>query len=486
MKILLTGATGYIGARLIIRLLNDGHFVYVLARNPSRFNPPPSSENKIKVIKGDVLDALSLKEIPSDIDAAYYLVHSMSTDSTSYDLKDRIAANNFMQAVEKTACKQIVYLSGIANDENLSKHLTSRLEVENILKTSKIPLTTLRAAIIIGAGSASFEIIRDLVEKLPIMIAPKWVNSKCQPISIVDVIDYLAKVLGNEKCLNLSFDIGGPETFTYKEMLLKFAAIRGLKRKIFIVPVLTPKLSSHWLFFITTVSLDLTKALISSLKNDAVCHNSDIETIIEKKCLLFEEAIRRAFQKIQDNDVLSSWKDAWSGSGMPAHYLEYVKVPTHGCLTWTEKRNFSKKIDPQKVMDTIYHMGGNNGYYINWAWKLRGFIDRIFGGVGLRRGKVARAKPRPGDALDFWRVILVDDQKHRFLLFAEMKVPGEAWLEFYIENLKDTNLENTLVLKATFRPHGVFGRVYWYSLWPIHLIIFKGLVKKILKISSSP
>lgn len=479
MKVLLTGASGYIGARLLIRLIEEGHFVYVLVRNPHRYNPPPNSEGKIKVIRGDVLDQLSLKEVPKDYEAAYYLIHSMAKDAESFDLKDRIAAQNFVELIDQSCCKQMIYLSGLTNDDHLSKHLSSRLEVEKILKKSKVPLTTLRAAIIIGAGSASFEIIRDLVEKLPIMIAPKWVLSQCQPISIVDVIDYLSKVLGHDSCKGKTFDIGGPEVLNYREMLLRFAKVRKLKRRIIIVPVLTPELSSYWLFFITTVSIDLARALVDSLKNNAVCKDKSIQTIIPKKCLGYEEAIQRAFQKIDDNEVISSWKDAWSASNLPAHYMDYIQVPTHGCLTYTAKASLPKTVDPQHFMESLYGMGGSGGYYVNWAWKIRGFIDRLVGGVGIRRGKVSRSKPRPGDSLDFWRVLIVDEKKHRFLLYAEMRSPGEAWLEFNLEPKEGEN--DDIVVRATFRPSGVLGRIYWYSLWPIHLVIFQGIAQRLAK-----
>jgi len=483
VKILLTGASGYIGARLLIRLIQEGHFVYVLMRNPLRFNPPPNSEGQIEVIKGDILDTITLNKIPKDIEASYYLIHSMNKDAENFDLKDRIAAKNFVETIEKTNCKQVIYLSGISNDDKLSKHLSSRFEVEKILKSSTIPLTCLRAAIIIGAGSASFEIVRDLVEKLPIMIAPKWVLSHCEPISIVDVIDYLAKVLNLSGAIGKSFDIGAGENFTYREMLLKFAKIRKLKRFIFVVPFFTPRLSSYWLFFITTVNIQLAKALVSSLKNNAVCKDHKIQDIITKKCLSYEEAIKRAFQKIEDHEVISSWKDAWSSGNLPANFLEYIQVPSHGCLTYTDTRSFSKKLDLESVMDSVYHVGGKEGYYVNWAWKLRGIIDRLLGGVGLRRGKVSREKPRPGDTLDFWRVLIVDDKNHRFLLYAEMKMPGEAWLEFNIKPGKDDL--NNLIVKATFRPSGLLGRLYWYVLWPTHLIIFRGLTYTILRKAKS-
>lgn len=478
MKILLTGANGYIGFRLLQRLIQDGHHIYVFIRSRMRFTPPPLAEQQITIIEGDLLDPLTFKNFPKDFDAAYFLVHSMSHDAKNFDLKDRIIAENFNDLLMGTDCKQLIYLSGIVNDEKLSKHLNSRLEVERILKKGSVPLTCLRAAIIIGSGSASFEIIRDLVEKLPIMIAPKWILSTCQPIAIVDVIDYLAKVLNHPKCIGKSFDIGGPERITYKDMLLRFAKLRHLKRHIFIVPVLTPKLSSKWLFFVTSTSYDLARALVDSLKNDAICVNQEIKDLIPKNCLTYEEAIKRAFQKIEDNEVISSWKDSWSSSDFPLKYNDYIQIPSHGCLYWIEARTFSKEHASQKVMDSIYRLGGKNGYFVNWAWKLRGYIDRLLGGLGLRRGKVARKKPKVGDALDFWRILLIDDKQKRFLLSAEMKVPGEAWLEFYI---KETPKKNTLYIKATFRPTGLWGRIYWYSLWPIHYIIFKGLATRIIK-----
>lgn len=454
--------------------MQDGHFVYSVVRNHNRLHIPDGYENQYQIIEANFLDQLTLNNIPKDIDAAYYLIHSMAQDAHDFDIKDRIAADNFVEVMEKTNCKQIIYLSGIVNDTNLSKHLNSRYEVEKILSKSHIPLTCLRAAIIIGSGSASFEIIRDLVEKLPIMIAPKWLKSKCQPIGIADVIDYLAKVLNEPRCFGKAFDIGGPDKLSYKEMLLQFAEIRHLKRKIWIVPVLTPKLSSHWLFFITSTSHSLAKALVDSLKNDAVCKNEEIQKIIPKTCLTYKQAVEKAFQKIEDDDVVSSWKDSWSSTDMPAKYYQFVQVPTFGCLHYIASQNFDLNLDPQLVMNAFYKMGGKNGYYVNWAWKIRGFIDRLLGGVGLRRGKVRRKKPRVGDALDFWRVLLVDEQNKRFLLYAEMKLPGEAWLEFSLH-------DHTLIVHATFRPTGVLGRLYWYSLWPIHLIIFTGLAKRIIK-----
>lgn len=471
MKILLTGANGYIGTRLLPLLIEKGHQVVALVRNPERLKLPEGF--KIEVIQADLMQpGITL---PEDIDASYYLVHAMSDDPELFAHRDRTSATNFVSAIEQTHCKQIIYLSGIASEAKLSKHLSSRLEVEKILREGSVPVTTLRASIIIGSGSASFEMIRDLVEKLPIMITPKWVRKKCQPIAIADVLDYLVSVLGNQKCFHKTFEIAGPEPITYKEVLLRYAKRRGLKRILIPIPVLSPRISSYWLIFITSTNYYLARSLIDSLKNDSIRTDFSIDKIIPKKCLTYEEAIDRALQKIQQNEVVSSWRDSWTASDLKTEYATYIQVPKFGCFSHTTTFHFSG--DPDRVMECIFNLGGSKGYYMNWAWKIRGAIDRAFGGVGLRRGKTHRKKPRPGDALDFWRVLLVDEKKRRFLLYAEMRLPGEAWLEFRIEPDKTNWI---LYQIATFRPKGLCGRVYWFTLFPMHILIFKGLGKKII------
>jgi len=475
MRILLTGANGYIGTRLLPLLIEQGHEVTAVVRNKERFLIPEGLQ--VKVIERDLLKPHTL---PEGIDAAYYLVHSMSDDPNLFSARDRACALNFSAALKKTDCTQIVYLSGLASSSTLSKHLSSRMEVEEILKTSGIPTTILRASIIIGSGSASFEMIRDLVEKLPFMVAPKWVSRKCQPIAVRDVLDYLTAVLGKEECKDKTFEIGGPEAISYRDMLLRYAKLRGLKRILLPIPMLTPKLSSYWLIFITSTNYYLARSLIDSLKNDSVKTDFSIDEIIPKKCLTYEEAIERAMQKIQQNAVLSSWRDSWAASDMPSAYAKFVEVPKFGCVSQITPFRFAG--DPDKVMEVVFTLGGKRGYYMNWAWKIRGQIDRTFGGVGLRRGKTSRQKPRPGDALDFWRVLLVDEENRRFLLYAEMRVPGEAWLEFRVEPSKQNWI---LYQTATFRPKGLLGRLYWYILYPIHLLIFKGLGKKMIEESGA-
>lgn len=468
MRVLLTGANGYIGTRLLPLLIEQGYQVIALVRNKERYNNPNS-----EVIERNLLE---LHTLPEDIDAAYYLVHAMSDDPELFAMRDRVSALNFTAALKKTRCKQIIYLSGLANSPHLSKHLSSRLEVEEILKTSGIPTTSLRASIIIGSGSASFEMIRDLVEKLPIMVAPRWVLNKCQPIAIRDVLDYLIGVLGKEECKNRTFELGGPEAISYKDMLLRYAKMRGLKRILIPIPLLTPKLSSYWLIFITSTNYFLARSLIDSLKNDSIKTDFSIDELIPKECLTYEEAIERAMQKIQQNAVLSSWRDSWVASDLPSTYAKFIEVPKFGCLSQTTPFRFTG--DPDKVMQTILTLGGKEGYYMNWAWKFRGIIDKTFGGIGLRRGKTARKRLRAGDALDFWRVLLADEENRRLLLYAELRVPGEAWLEFRIECYQENWV---LYQTATFRPKGVLGRLYWYILYPIHSLIFKGLGKKMIE-----
>lgn len=470
MKILLTGTTGYIGQSLLPALLKDGHEIICCVRDENRFDKTRFHADKLKVIEVNFLDRDSLNTIPHDIDAAYYLIHSMATANQDFENLEKISANNFKEAIQKTNAKQVIYLSGIINDQKLSKHLQSRKVVEEILSSGTFHLTTLRAGIILGSGSASFEIMRDLVEKLPIMVAPKWLHTKSQPISIKNVIEYLQGVLLYEYTYNKSFDIGGPEVLTYKEMLLGFAKVRNLKRKIIIVPVMTPKLSSYWLYFVTSVSFTLATNLVKSMSVEVICRENNLKDILGIKLLSYEMSIKKAFEKIQSEGVTASWKDALSSKVLHEGISKLLNVPTYGC--YMDKRKTAIK-DENKTLDKIWSIGGENGwYYANWLWELRGFIDKLFGGVGLRRGRKSSSMIYAGNSLDFWRVLYADKEEKRLLLYAEMKLPGEAWLEFKI-------LNNILYQTATFRPLGLWGRLYWYMVLPFHGFIFKGMIKKI-------
>jgi len=471
MRILLTGATGYIGKRILPVLVEAGHHVICCVRDPKRFNPPESLKPFIEVITVDFLDEASLTNIPEDIDAAYYLIHSMS-NSKEYDKLEEITAVNFKNRLNETNAKQVIYLSGIVNEGNLSKHLQSRKNVEKILGEGEYSLTTLRAGIIVGSGSASFEIIRDLVEKLPIMITPKWLNTKCQPIGIRDVIEFLEESLLNEKVYDQNFDIGGPDILSYKEMLLMFAKVRGLKRWIYTVPVMTPKLSSYWLYFVTSTSYRLAVSLVQSMKVEVVCKDNRINEILGIEPESYVEALERAFSKIETNQIISSWKDSQVSGVKYINIADFIDVPNYGCFTDVRERAI---VSHEHVVNKIWSIGGTNGwYYANLLWKIRGYIDKLFGGVGLRRGRTNPTTLKVGDALDFWRVLFADKTEGKLLLFAEMKVPGEAWLEFKIK-------DNKLIQTATFRPHGLLGRMYWYSVLPFHGLVFNGMINEITK-----
>ncbi|MRX63210.1 SDR family oxidoreductase [Maribacter luteus] len=473
MKILLTGANGYIGMRLLPNLLELGHEVICAVRDKNRFSIDEQTKGRVQIIELDFLKEFSAGSIPKNIDIAYYLIHSMSSSTSDFDEKEAQSAIAFNRYMAETNVKQVVYLSGIVNDEKLSKHLSSRKNVEEILYQGDFNLTVLRAGIIVGSGSSSFEIIRDLCEKLPFMITPKWVLTKTQPIAIRDVIRFLTGVIGNEKTYNDSFDIGGPDVLTYKEMLHQYAKSRGFKNWIVTVPIMTPKLSSYWLYFVTSTSYKLAVNLVDSMKMEVVAKDHRLQDILGIETHSYKEAIAMAFKKIEQNLVVSSWKDSMVSGRFDRNLEKYIQVPKFGVLKDVQKR---KVINEQAVLDNIWKIGGDNGwYYGNWLWKIRGFLDKVNGGVGLRRGRTHPDKIFPGDALDFWRVLLADKEAKRLLLFAEMKLPGEAWLEFRIDE------NNILHQTATFRPRGLKGRLYWYSIVPFHYFIFGGMIRNITK-----
>ncbi len=474
MNILITGANGYVGQRLIPVLLDQGHHLFCCVRNRQRFESSYADSN-ITILEVDFLkdggDAF-----PKEIDAAYYLVHSMSTGG-DFEIKETASAKRFLQLVEETDCQQIIYLSGIVNEQELSRHLSSRLHVEEILRAGNIPVTVLRAGIIVGSGSASFEIIRDLVEKLPIMIAPKWLYTKCQPIGIHNVIELLAGILLQKNTYNQDFDIGGPDIISYKEMLLQFAAVRKLKRHIFIVPVMTPRISSYWLYFVTSTSYPLAVNLVNSMKINVICRPNNLAEQLGIHLQTYKEAVELAFEKIEQNSVLSSWKDAFVSSNTNLAVMNRMEVPNFGCFKDVKERTVPGNVD--RVLANIWSIGGERGwYYGNTLWKVRGLMDRFAGGVGLRRGRTHKDNIQAGDALDFWRVLIADKQNRRLLLFAEMKLPGEAWLEFQIYTSE--NGKQCLRQTATFRPRGLWGRLYWYSVLPFHYFIFNGMINGLI------
>lgn len=472
MKILLTGATGYIGKRLLPILVAQGHEVICCVRDKNRFYCPIELRKSVTVVEVDFLEPETMEAIPTDVEVAYYLIHSMSGEETNYDELESISAENFVSRMDQTKVKQVIYLSGIVNDASLSKHLASRKKVETILNSGKFAMTTLRAGIIVGSGSASFEIIRDLINKLPIMIAPKWLNTKCQPIAINNVLELLLKSLKNPFIYDKSFDIGGPDILTYKEMLLGFAKAKNLKRRIYTVPIMTPKLSSYWLYFVTSTSYKLASALVSSMKVEVVCKDNEINDLLDVKPMSYEEALSRALIKVKEDKVISSWKDSLVSGRFNSNISGFLKVPKKGCFIDRRKKEIKNK---EYTLDRIWSIGGETGWYhADWLWNFRGFIDQLLGGVGSRRGRTNKHEIHAGDVLDFWRVLYANKDEGKLVLYAEMKLPGEAWLEFKIIN-------NILYQAATFRPKGIWGKLYWYSVLPFHSFIFNGMLNKLIR-----
>ena len=471
MKILLTGANGYVGKRLLPELLQEGHEVTCCVRNKNRLGLDEKTLSRVKIWEVDFLDEINWVNIPQDFDTAYYLIHSMSASMDDFDTMEAKAAENFNTYMQAIGVKQVVYLSGIVNEAKLSKHLQSRSNVETILYKGSFGVTVLRAAIIVGSGSSSFEIIRDLCEKLPLMITPKWVLTKAQPIAIRDVMKCLLGVVGRADCYNQSFDIGGATILTYKEMLLNYAKVRKIKLSIYTLPIMSPKLSSYWLYFVTSTSYKLAVNLVDSMSMEVVCKDQRLQKLLGLTPLGYEESIDLAFKKIEQNLVISSWKDSLSSSQFGTDLTGYIEVPKYGCLK--DEKSIAVK-DPEGALARIFAIGGESGwYYGNWLWKTRGLMDKLFGGVGLRRGRTHPSHLDNGDALDFWRVLLADKKERRLLLFAEMRLPGEAWLEFRIDE------NNVLHQIATFRPKGIFGRLYWYAMLPFHYFLFDGMIRNI-------
>lgn len=470
MKILLTGASGYIGKRLVRRLVERNFEVICCVRDLERISLPESIIKKVDFLEIDFLKPLDVEALPKDIDGAFYLIHSMSQSIKNFTDLEAQAALNFRDYMNMTQVKHVVYLSGIVNSDDLSKHLESRKNVEEILAEGNYNYTVLRAGIIVGSGSASFEIIRDLVEKMPIMLAPKWAVTKTQPIAIRNVMEFLSLTIFDKRCYNNRYDIGGPDILTYKDMLLQYAEIREMKRKIIPIPFMTERLSTFWLYFVTAVSYKLAANLVDSMKVEVIGKENNLAQQFGIELIPYKRAISMAFTRLEQNDVVSTWKDSLISGRLNKDVHEYIQVPQFGVYRDTQEVDIAE-ID--KVMEKIWSIGGETGwYYATWIWNIRGFMDKLSGGIGIRRGRTNLHEIHAGDALDFWRVLHANRDNKRLLLYAEMKLPGEAWLEF---SIKDYTLRQV----ATYRPKGVLGRWYWYVLMPFHFFIFKGMAKRI-------
>ena len=467
MKVLLTGSTGYIGRRLKQKLLNDENIeLSLLVRNKKSV----SSLNKnIKIIEGDTFNKDSLREALKNIEIAYYLIHSLSNEN--YKDLDKISAQNFLEIANECGVKRIIYLGGLGvKNENTSEHLLSRIETGEILSSNKnIQTIWLRAGVIIGSGSASFEIIRNLVEKLPIMTTPKWVDTKAQPISVNDVLSYLHNSLYLDAERSLIVDVGS-EQLSYKNMMLKTAKVLGLKRYLITFPFMSINLSSYWLNLFTPVNFKVAKALIEGLKSEVIIQNDNAKKYFPNTIpISYEDAVKNAIKEIEDNQVISRWNDKGDGVWEKNPQNEISKA------IFIDRRELDiSNLDTSKIYQSFISIGGENGWFdFDFLWEIRGIIDKLVGGVGLKRGRRSQCDLRISDCLDFWKVVDLKENE-RLLLYAQMKLPGEAWLEFKIK-------DNKLIQSAYFYPRGVFGRLYWYSLVPLHYFIFNNMIKSIVK-----
>lgn len=473
MLILLTGATGYIGGRLIARLLAQGHRLRVLARDPRKLSLPP--DGQVEVVHGDVLDPASLVPALTGAEVAYYLVHSMTTGSDDFAARDRAAARNFTAACAAAGVGRIIYLGALGgSNAGLSRHLASRHEVGRILREGPVPVTELRAAIIVGAGSASFEIIRDLVRRLPVMVCPRWVRSRCEPIAVSQVLDYLLGVLDEPRTIGQVLEIGGGEILTYEAMIRGCAAALGRRVLIVTVPVLTPRLSSYWLNLVTSVPMSLARPLIEGLRNDVVTTDHRIREWLPVRDVPYREAVAAALAEDATGAPASRWTHAST-------------APPSGPLAGPVLRDVRERhstASPAALFAAVERVGGFTGWYFaDWLWRLRGRLDRLVGGVGMRRGRSHPTRAAVGDPIDFWRVEEVVPQR-LLRLRAEMRLPGEATLEFAVTP-PAAGAGATLRQLALFRPRGVWGRLYWYALWPLHTWVFAGMASAIARAAES-
>lgn len=471
MTILVTGASGYIGGRLVPRLLDAGYTVRCLVRDPARISG--RHWEKVEVVRGDVLQPETLPSAFEGVAAAYYLIHSMAEGAHDFERRDRKAARAFGAAARATGIEQIIYLGGLgAGDQHLSPHLASRQEVGDILRESGVPVTEFRAAIVVGAGSISFEMIRHLTERLPVMITPRWVSTPCQPTAVENVLDYLLQALTIPEARGRVFEIGGPDVLTYAEMMLGYAQVRGLKRWLIPVPVLTPKLSSYWVDFITPIPASYSHPLIEGLRSEVVVRDESARAVFDVALISYRDAVRSAFRHLLEGDVETAWSDALANT-TPGTAL----ISEEGLIA--ERRTVDVAASADTLFRCVCALGGQQGWlYANWAWRLRGLIDRMMGGVGLRRGRRHPQELRPGDALDFWRVEVLEERR-LLRLRAEMKLPGRAWLQFACVPMGDA--DSVLVQTAYFEPRGLAGLLYWYGLYPLHKAIFSGMAEAIAR-----
>ena len=497
MRVLVTGATGYIGGRLVPVLLERGHEVRCAARTPAKLDAR-AWRDEVEVVQADVFDRASLDAACDGVDVVYMLVHSMDGEA-GFAERDRTAAGNLRDAAAAAGVGRIVYLGGLGRDDDrLSAHLRSRHEVGRVLAEGPVPVTELRAAIIIGSGSASFEMLRHLVDVLPVMTTPRWVRSRCQPIAVRDVLTYLAGVLEVPETAGEVLEIGGPQVYTYAELMQVYAEVAGLRRRVIItVPLLTPWLSSLWIGLVTPLPTGLARPLVESLANDVVVTDDRVQHLLPMSVTPFDESLRLALRRVQDLDVATTW----SGAGpMPAHRGGVSTAPPSrdsradeevgdepegpqpedpawsGGVLRLDERRVRCAAPPEVLFGEVVRIGGGTGYHAAQVlWEVRGLLDKVIGGIGMRRGRRHPDELAVGDALDFWRVEALEPPR-LLRLRAEMVLPGEAWLEFHVDEFEGGS---RLVQRARFHPHGLWGRVYWAALAPFHALIFPRMAERL-------
>lgn len=475
--VFVTGATGYIGGRLAPRLLERGHRVRCLVRSASKLRARPwanAPSDRLEIVEGDAADEERLAQAMRGCIAAYYLVHSMDAAGPAYRARDLALAQAFGRAAARAGVPRIIYLGGLGETgAGLSEHLSSRREVEAALARGGVPVTVLRAAMIIGSGSASFEILRYLVERLPIMITPRWVSTESQPIAIRDVLHYLIASLEIPETPGRTIDIGGPDVWSYERIMREMASALHLRRRLVIpVPILTPRLSSLWIHLVTPLHAGIARPLAEGLRNRVVCRDDTAARLMPHRCLTIREAMDAALAKVGTGEVETAWSDAGVMRGDPAWA---------GGTVFVDRREAHADATPAALWAAVTALGGTHGYYgTDWLWRLRGLMDRLTGGPGLRRGRRSATDLRLGDALDFWRVTRIDPPR-QLELTAEMRLPGVATLNFEIDAPPEARGRTRLAMTARFRPRGLLGILYWYLVLPLHGIVFRGMLRGIVR-----